>query len=97
MDKFLTLSQYDNYNLSSFSHLYYTLIQYILVAIPPTDKSVGFLATIFIEKYSDTWWEAGFADIGLTVHPFVKLWVEGFNLALEQLERAGEQSHEYSN
>ena len=49
------------------------------------------------KKYSDEWWEDGFADIGLTVHPFVKLWVEGFNLALEQLERAGEQSHEYSN
>ena len=46
---------------------------------------------------SDEWWEDGFSDIGITVSPKVKLWIEGFNLALEQLERAGEQSHEYSN
>ena len=63
-------------------------------------KEDAFLEPDIIEifkKYSDEWWEDEFADIGLTVHPFVKLWVEGFNLALEQLERAGEQSHEYSN
>ena len=28
-----------------------------------------------------------FDDIGITIHPRVKLWVEGFNLAMEQLGR----------
>lgn len=45
MDKSLTLSQYDNYNLSFSSCLYYTKS-----SNPPTDKSMGFLATNFIEK-----------------------------------------------
>lgn len=42
------------------------------------------------KKYSDEWWEDGFSDIGITVSPKVKLWIEGFNLALEQLGRIGE-------
>lgn len=40
------------------------------------------------EKYFDSWWDwEMFDDIGITIHPRVKLWVEGFNLAMEQLGR----------